>query len=85
MSVLSQVLFKLEQLVPVDKVNILTTIKRFRTKLAYTAPELHGALWHDVFEEIIIELISPHDSEPWTDPIHELWQKNVPLQKTRQP
>ena len=56
----------------------LTTIRK---DAAYLEPELHWQIYDKLYRDFILPHVAAHDTEPWTSPIHDLWQQNVPRQK----
>ena len=60
----------------------LTAIRR---SAAYMAPELHCNLYDDLFAFFILSHVAPCDTEPWTVPIREVWQRNVPRTRKKPP
>ena len=76
---------EMETIIPTSEQSIHEGIRHFKSKVAYSAPELMGGLWHRVYEELILPKVAPRDTEPWGDLAFECWNKYVHKRKKEEP
>ena len=65
----------MEVAVPADQVEAHAALRRLANSYAYKAPELHGNVYRDLYEQVVIPHLAPHQDAEWTPRVQEIWRR----------